>query len=303
LADDINWFGSQYFQDTAGFYTDANANLAPRARQEIAGFAFDPACDFEYGGTAPASGLGKPTCLQWWTDSSAGLRAQLLGQIDTATLQAMKSAASPPQTDMYVENSQIRKLVDTTLTASGVNSPSKYTPGEPGFFTGWIAGAGTLWHAAEAQPTFYALTQAAPIAQSLILMAIYLCLPFVLVFSSYSIETALAASVGIFAVRFLTALWALSTWLDTAVTKALGIAWFTANSSNGVAAIVASMIGYLTFIGLPLVWFLVLGWVGHHMHADGAVGAMTGGIGNAAGGAARGAGNAVKSKVGGIGKK
>lgn len=314
LADDINWFGSQYFQDTAGFYSDPNPSLPPRAREEIPGFPFDPNRDSEYGGTAPASGLGKPTCLQWWTDGAAGLRVRLLAQIDPQTLQAMKNAAKPPATPLYVEDSQIRKLVDTTLVASNP-LPSAGQGGLPSlsnWLTGFLGTAGVMVHAVESQATFYALQQAAPIAQSLVLMAIYLCLPFVLVFSSYSLETAMLAAVGIFALRFLTALWALSSWLDTAMTQALGIAWYSANSgSYGVAFVVAEMTGYLTFVGLPLVWFLALGWAGHHLAAGGAVGEMAGGIGKAAGGATRFAGKAatrfagkgLKSKLGGRGKK
>ena len=155
-----------------------------------------------------------------------------------------------------------------------------------------------MFHGVEAKATFYAFQQAAPIAQALVLMAVYLVLPFLLVFSSYSVETALLVAVGIFALRFLTALWALSAWLDTALTKALGIAWFDANANNGIASVIAEMIGYLTFVGFPLVWFFVLGWAGHHLSAGHAVGEMTGGIGHAAAGAVRGAGNAAKSKLG-----
>jgi len=300
--DDINWFGSQYFQDTAGFYGDPNPALAPRAKEEIPGAPFDPARDFEYGGTAPASGLGKPTCLQWWTDGTAGLRARLLGQIDPATLQAMKSAAKPPATPQDVEDAQIRKLVDTTVEADP-DAPPTAPAGGSGWLARFLGTAGTMHEAIKSQATFYALQQAAPIAQSLVLMAVYLCLPFVLLFSSYSLETALLAAVGIFALRFLTALWALSSWLDTALTNALGIAWFSHNNNDGIASVVAEMTGYLTFVGLPLVWFLALGWAGHHLAAGGAVGEMTGGIGKAAGGATRFAGKALKSKLGGLGKK
>ena len=64
--DDIDWPGSQYFQDTDGYYNNANINLAMRAHREIPNFPFDPARDAEYGGSSP-SGWGKPTCYEWWT--------------------------------------------------------------------------------------------------------------------------------------------------------------------------------------------------------------------------------------------
>ena len=164
-------------------------------------------------------------------------------------------------------------------------------PSSGGGFGSWLAGflgtGGTAYHGIEQRATFYALQQAAPIGQSLILMAIYLCLPFVLVFSGYSIETVLLAGLGIFAVRFLTALWALATWVDTAMVKALGISWWDADGDNGVATIVAEISGNLLFVGLPVVWFLVLGWAGHHLSASGLAGGLAEGIGKAAGGGIR----------------
>jgi hypothetical protein len=296
---DTDWAGSRFFQDTGGYYDDPNPNIAPRAGTEIPGFPFDPGRDFEYGGTPPASGLGKPTCRQWWTDPSAGLRKRLLDQIDPQVLADMKSAAGGAATSLYVEDMQIRKLVDATVSLAGITVPPAVSPGAGnGGFSGWLAGflgtAGTLYHGLEQRATFYALQQAAPIGQSLILMAIYLCLPFVLVFSSYSVETALLAALGIFALRFLTALWALATWIDNTMPKALGIDWFTSDADNGVAAVVAEITGALLFVGLPVVWFLVLGWAGHHLAASGLVGAMSEGVGRAAGAGVRTGGKLLK---------
>ena len=105
-ADDLNWAGSQYFQDTAGFYDDPNPNLAPRAPTEIAGFPYDASRDADLD-PAPASGLGRPTCKQWWTDGSAGLRKRLLDQIDPAVLQAVRAevvrASTIPVTSANVQ--------------------------------------------------------------------------------------------------------------------------------------------------------------------------------------------------------
>jgi hypothetical protein len=301
---DTDWAGSRFFQDTGGYYDDPNPNLAPRAGTEIPGFPYDPGRDFEFDGTPPASGLGKPTCRQWWTDATAGLRKRLLDQIDPKVLAALKSAAGGAATPLYVEDMQIRKLVNTTVSLAGITVPQASLPeAGTGGFSGWLAGflgtAGTLYHGLEQRATFYALQQAAPIGQSLILMAIYLCLPFVLVFSSYSVETALLAALGIFALRFLTALWALATWIDSTMPKALGIDWFTQDADNGVAAVVAEITGALLFMGLPVVWFLVLGWAGHHLAASGLAGAMSEGIGRAAGSGVRIGGKLLKGVAGG----
>ena len=242
--DDIDWPGSQYFQDTAGFYDDPNPNLAPRAKEEIPGFPYDPNRDFEYGGTAPASGLGKPTCGQWWTDGNVGLRKRLLEQINPDTLSKFETwfmANYNSKTMADAENEEIRRLLNQNEQVSaGISPSSRLTSLSDGSGVNGVVGGftfiGNFFHAVVQRAEFYALQQAAPIGQSLILMVIYMSLPFILVFSGYSIESVLMASVGIFAIRFLTALWALASWLDNALTEGLGIEWWKAigvdNSTN-----------------------------------------------------------------------
>lgn len=288
--DDINWYGSKYFQDTAGFYDDPNVNLAPRVREEIPGFTYDATRDADLGGR-PASGLGRPTCKQWWADDTVGLRKRLLDTLDPKALAAAKTAATGAATALAVEEALIKRTSEKTLyVGTDTRSPTLNT-GDTSLVIKATGMAGVLWDAIEKQATLWALKQAAPIAQSLILMAVYLCLPFVLVFSAYSMETVLVASLGIFALRFVTALWALATWVDNVMPKALGIEWWKQGSwlfsDNGPANVIVAMVGYLLFVGLPVIWFLVLGWAGHNLAAGGVVGSLTDGLGRAAAGGVR----------------
>ena len=59
-------------------------------------------------------------------------------------------------------------------------------------------------------PKIYALRQAAPIGQSFILMGIYLFLPFILLFSGFSIEVLYTTTVAIIGIKFLTPIWTLA---------------------------------------------------------------------------------------------
>lgn len=305
--DDLNWYGSKYFLDTAGFYDDGNANLAPRAREELPGFPYDA----DLGGRL-ASGLGRPTCKQWWADAANGLRKRLLDTLDPQALQAAKTAATGAATALAVENALIKRIAETSTVFVGKNG-SGIDMGGTSMAVRAVGMFGVAWDAIEKQASLWALKQAAPIAQSLILMAVYLCLPFALVFSSYSIETILITALGIFAIRFLTALWALAAWVDNVMPKALGIEWWRQGSwlfeDKGPANVITAMVGYLLFVGLPVVWFLGLGWAGHNLAAGGVVGSLTDGIGRAAAGGvragaklARGMGKGGAGK-GGAGKK
>ncbi len=302
--DDIDWPGSQYFQDTAGFYGDPNPNLAPRAKEEIPGFPYDTNRDFEYGGTAPASGLGKPTCKQWWTDGTVGLRQRLLSQIDPGSQSQFSTwftATYSGKTTADAQNEEIHRLFVQEVKAGGWQAhgagDALWASLNPVHL---LANLGNDWHVIEQRSSFYALQQAAPVGQSLILMALYMSLPFVLVFSSYSIETVLMASVGIFALRFLTALWALASWLDSALVEGLGMQWWKAlipGQDGGIAIMVSQMVGGLMYVGLPIVWMMALGWAGHNLAAGEGIAHMSRGIGQAAGGAIRFGGNLLKSKM------
>ncbi len=295
--DDIDWPGSQYFQDADGYYNNANINLAMRGHREIPNFPFDPARDAEYGGSSP-SGWGKPTCYEWWINETAGLRRRLVQQIDSGLLNGIVTtvtAQANGTTAQSVQDDQIRKLFVLEQKAEVANHRTE----DAGTFMSAITGVGSIITSVEQRSTIYALKQAAPIGQSLVLMTIYLCLPFLLVFSSYSIDSVLLASLGIFAIRFLTALWGLATWLDSAMIQALGIEWWRHifNGGQNVSILIANTVAGLMYIGLPLVWFAVIGWAGHTLASVGLVGSVSDPIGRGAAKPVSGVGRVVGHAV------
>jgi hypothetical protein len=161
---------------------------------------------------------------------------------------------------------------------------------------------GLLKQGIETSATVYALKQAAPVGQSLILMTIYLCLPFLLVFSSFSIQSVMLTSLGIFAMRFLTALWALATWLDTSMIESLGIEWWRFMTSFGpsISVVVVNTVAGLLYIGMPLVWFTVIGWAGHTLASVGLVASINDPIGKGAAGPVSGVTRTVGRTVSGF---
>ncbi|PZN70367.1 MAG: hypothetical protein DM484_28515 [Candidatus Methylumidiphilus alinenensis] len=299
--DDIDWPGSQYFQDTDGYYNNANINLAMRAHREIPNFPFDPARDAEYGGSSP-SGWGKPTCYDWWANETAGLRQRLVQQIDSGLLNSIVTTVSAKMNGTTVKSVQddlIRKLyVQDMKGALNVQSHDENSSA----FVRALSDFGLMKQGVETSSTVYALKQAAPIGQSLILMTVYLCLPFLLVFSSFSIQAVMLASLGVFALRFLTALWALATWLDTSMIEALGIEWwrFLTNFNPSISVVVVNTVSGLLYIGMPLIWFTVIGWTGHTLASVGLVASINDPIGKGAAGAAAGIPRTVGRAVSGI---
>lgn len=299
--DDIDWPGSQYFQDTDGYYNTANINLALRAHREIPRFPFDPARDAEYGGSSP-SGWGKPTCHEWWTGETAGLRRRLVQQVDAGLLNGIVTtvtAGVAGTSAQSVQDDLIRKLYvqdmrGTLDTRSNDENSSSLIRA--------LADYGLAKQGIETSATVYALKQAAPIGQSMILMAVYFCLPFLLVFSSFSIQSVLLASLGLFAIRFLTALWALATWLDTSMIEAFGIEWWRSLTSfePSISVVVVNTVSGLLFAGLPLVWFTVAGWAGHALATAGVLASVNDPVGKGAAGPVSGVGRMVGRTVSGL---
>ena len=299
--DDIDWPGSQYFQDTDGYYNNANINLSMRSHREIPNFPFDPARDAEYGSSSP-SGWGKPTCYEWWASESAGLRQRLVRQIDSGLLDSIVTRVTAMVDSVSVksvQDDQILKLYLQEQKATVSNSPTE----NAGVFMSTMTGLGAIITSVEQRSTIYAVKQSAPIAQSLILMTIYVCLPFLLVFSSFSIQAVLLASLGIFAIRFLTALWALATWLDSSMVQALGIEWWrhVFNGNQNVSVLIANTVAGLMYMGMPLVWFAVIGWAGHTLASVGLVASVSDPVGKGAAKPMSGVGRLVGRTISGYG--
>ena len=223
-------------------------------------------------------------------------------QIDSGLLDSIVTrvtARMDGTTVKSVQDDLIRKLYVQDMKG-GLNTQSH--DDNSSSFVRALSDIGILKQGMETSATVYALKQAAPVGQSLILMTIYLCLPFLLVFSSFSIRAVMLTSLGIFAMRFLTALWALATWLDTSMIEALGIEWwrFVTNFSPSISIVVVNTVSGLLYVGMPLVWFTVIGWAGHTLASVGLVASINDPIGKGAAGPVSGATRAVGRTVSGL---
>jgi len=268
LPEDIDWIGSQFFQDTDGFYGNANLNLSVRASEEIPGFAYNAARDTEYQpGFIPVS--GRPECKDWWDNAVSGLRPKLLALVDP---EAITQANIETGDIVGAQNALIRKVLEPERVALGRlldidNYQSPFGNNTNGVAQG-VAGVGLTLELASWWPKIYALRQAAPIGQSLILMGIYVFLPFILLFSGFSIEVLYTTTAAIFAIKFLTPIWTLAVWIDNHMMEALGIKWYSwlnLQEDKAATLLILNLVAALMFVVLPVVWFMVIGWSGLHL--------------------------------------
>ncbi len=105
-------------------------------------------------------------------------------------------------------------------------------------------------------------------------MAIIICLPFVMVISSYSFKVAGMATFGLFAMWFLTFWWELARWINANLvdllyrSDAAKLSWLSA-ANNLYDRMVMQFVEGMMFLVLPGLWVGVLGWAG--MRIGGAI--------------------------------
>lgn len=268
---DVTWIGSGYFLNTAGFY-DTYHSSTPRTA-----WPYDAARD---AGLAQVdSGGGYPTCRQWWSDGSSGLRARLLAQVDPDLLSRIgRWAGFLSQNE--VNDSVVRAVVSPRQQK--MNQGAVYTD-----YGGQIEktlpnivarGTGDLGLAAGSSTFFPAMDvvrQALPMVLSLLKMALVICIPLVLLFGTYELKAVVAVSCVEFALFFVDFWFQLARWLDSTILDALYGWGFGANRphsnfdpliglNNGFGDMLLNFVMATMFIVLPGLWVAALGWVGVH---------------------------------------
>lgn len=295
-TNDINWIGSRYFNQQSGYYDTYHAKT-PRAE-----WPYDPVRDM---GLAEVShGGGYPTCNQWWADSDQGLRARLLTQVDVTLLDRfVRWASSMPQDE--VNDAIIRQLVSPSsqhmtqgkvytdyggqVGGSLFNVMSRVT-GDVGLAVGTIAYF----------PAMDVVRQALPMVMAALKMALVICMPLLLIFSTYDLKAAVTVSVVQFSMIFVDFWFQLARWIDTTILDAL-YGWDSPHSSlnplmglnNTAADMLLNYVMAALFIILPSFWMTSLTWAG--IQAGSALRGLAEGTNDAQQQGSKGAGT-VKSK-------
>lgn len=272
-AIDTDWIGSRTLLETSGYYDGFHAE------RPVDGFPYDANRDMSRSNTGPGE-PGYPTCKEWWQDSENGLYTRL--QDEVSGLDRLKTALLTDATAAISEeaatDAMIRRLVTTSAgAANGDKSGAVDGYGARGensavdAVSKVVGGAGGAMTAGVAKVGMDMVKQALPMIQSTLVMAIVICLPFVMVISGYSFKVAGVATFGVFAIFFLSFWWELARWMDSNLMTLLYSS--DATSHNVVQAtvggvenmydkIVLTFVQWSMYFILPSVWVAALGWSG-----------------------------------------
>lgn len=262
--EDTEWLGSHSFQDT--YYQHLKSS------QPVPGFSYDPNQDINADsnqGNPPA--YGSPDCNTWWNDSQNGLKTKLFGALPKDFFTEFKDYFAA---DAKLQDDVVKRI--TTNNGGGYEAADKINEPSDHGYSLIAESAGIVLSELEAYPTIYAISQAAPIIQGLLLLMAFAFLPLVLVFSGYKPSTFITGAVVIFSLFFWSYIWHLVAWTDSTLTQALfGDNWFESHMPNAI--LVNMIIGFLQ-IAAPLFWFgymSTLGVAAGHIFSA-VVSAMTG---------------------------
>lgn len=264
-TNDASWIGSQYFQTTAGYYDTYHS------QQPLAEFPYDPTRDV--GLAQVSSGGGYPTCNQWWTDSTNGLRTRLLQQVDPGLLTRVAQWAGF-LSQAQVDDSVIRAIASPSQQI--MNQGQVYTDygGQidmtlPNVTTRIGSDIGLALGTLTFAPAMDLMRQALPMVRALLQMAVVICLPFILVIGTYDLKTVVTVSCVEFALFFTDFWFQLARWIDSTILDAL-YGWNSPHSNfdplmglnNAFGDMLVNFVAGAMFLVFPAFWISALAWVG-----------------------------------------
>ncbi|MDH0425396.1 conjugal transfer protein TraG N-terminal domain-containing protein [Stutzerimonas stutzeri] len=266
---DVTWIGSNYFLNTTGYYDTY------RAKTPREGWAYDSTRDA--GLAEVPSGAGYPTCNQWWSDGTNGLRARLLGQVDPSLLTRIGNWAGFLSQDR-VNDSVIRAIASPRQQKLNQGAVYNDYGGQiemtvPNVATRAASDIGLAIGSIAFFPAMDAMRQALPMVLALLKMALVICIPLVLVIGTYDLKTVVTISIVQFALFFVDFWFQLARWIDSTILDAL-YGWGTGYGrphmnfnlemglNNTFGDMIISFVMATMFIALPAFWVAALSWVG-----------------------------------------
>ncbi len=263
---DPEWMGSHVFQVEPGYYDTLAATSG------VAGFPVDAVQDADVAGSAQPPDNGRPTCNQWWTKlkNDTVTKLTITGGVTFASKVTALVTAPGGDIDDAMVRLAIAKSRPVSIDPASIIGDDrawyqKLT--QAAFDVAGIAGAAGQTVAAQAAK--FPLIQFASMAQPLILMAIYMFIPLIVVFSRYSLSVMFLGALAIFTVKFWMTMWFIARWLDDALIKAMypdAATMLGQIAQDGVdGAIKRITLNTLLvglYVGLPLVWTGIMGWAG-----------------------------------------
>ena len=270
---DPEWLGSHVFRSTSGYYD------VLRPAKSVAGWPFDATRDTEYDPAAPPA-AGRPTCKQWWEDSTLGLRQKLITEADLTSggLSGLIVAFAPGLASESQRDAVAKTVINNAPPVWSSNDLVANNTGTTGligtvanYAKGGLAAGGTALASAFLAVSMTVMLQALPMIQALVLLGIYALLPLIVVLSRYSISVLVTGALAIFTVKFWSVLWYLAMWVDQNLIQSMYpdtnvfLQIFTNPGEHDAKRLLLNMLTTALYLGLPVLWSGMMTWAMIHV--------------------------------------
>ena len=267
--DDPEWIGSHVFRDDPeplrrAVRATARCPAGPSIRMRDAD---------RIGHPVPPT-WGRPTCKEWWEGSASGqgLRTRVVdAAASTSDLDALvddlrrvahgRAPRRPGGADAARQDPAHRDVrglrpANSNAVKEAFSSTAVTIAGFITTFFTWLATA--------------VLKPSLPFIQALLLMGIYMLMPFVMVFSRYSLLTLIYGAIAIFTIKMWSVLWFVTDFLDDKLALAI---YPDANSAlsalssffrigDPTKAMLLNLVVMSMYLALPALWSGLMAMVG-----------------------------------------
>jgi len=271
--EDREWLGSKFFTSNTSFYA------AIRAKTPVSGFAFNATRDKEYDPSVSTPANGRPTCKDWWENSTNGLLKRLYAEVPVSKNAQLTAFGALFGNTLAKERENAIKtvLLNSSVATSSLERMQLegLNAAEGGIMNGgFIRTAGKTTVGAVTTGVAWAfmttslitMQNVIPNIQALSLMTIYFLLPIILVMAGYNWGTVITATFAIFALRFLTVIFAVLFFLEEKMVKALDVSNNTlsnfANPTTQIGNNVLDITIVMMWVIMPAAWLGMLAWAG-----------------------------------------
>jgi len=266
-ADDPEWIGSHAFRDDPDLYP------VMHAEREVPGWPVDPVRDRDQATAPIPPDWGRPTCKEWWEGGAVrGLQANIIAAVDkvsglSSLVKTFGASLSAEQRADIITRTVLDK---TRLTVI----PNAYVPANDGVIkdtfsstTVMIAGFFTTFFTWLATSV---LKPALPFIQCLLLLGIYMLLPFVMVMGKYGVSSMMTGAIAIFTIKMWSVLWFVTDFLDDKLALAIypdassALAALTSFYKIGdpTKAMLLNLVVMSLYLALPALWSGLMAMVG-----------------------------------------
>ncbi|WP_394230483.1 conjugal transfer protein TraG N-terminal domain-containing protein [Shewanella colwelliana] len=297
------WLGDKYFLST----NSAASHTTYRGIKSL-----DPVPSFPYSATRDgrynqiwAERLGKkdadtnayPSCYQWWTDSTYGLRDRLAKEIKKNSPDIYVDIMQPngwfdnlfkgevsaeERKDMLIRRALSTENINTTgRTTRGYGAVINSSGSDRGMAEIWgstAGGAGLLVGRTFMEPTFFILREALPIFQALLLSMLIISVPLILPLALYQWRVLMTVTIAYFGVQYFTFWWEWCRSLESNLLTAMYSGHdfnftdpisYSASAMNALDSEIIRVILLILYTVVPMLWLSIVGFAGYQVSSMG----------------------------------